>query len=79
MSKINEFKKIQNGTKAIIVKSDTKERIGLKGKIYEHRPADIGFGFKIETMLFKADKKYSEIYSKDFYIGRDNIELIEEA
>ena len=79
MSKINEFKKIQDGTKAIIIKSSTKERIGLKGKIYEHRPADIGFGFKIETMLFKSDKKYSEIYSKDFYIGRDNIELIEEA
>ena len=76
---MNEFIKIPNGTKAIIVKSDTKERIGLKGKIYEHRPADICFGFKIETMLFKADKKYSEIYSKDFYIGRDNIELIEEA
>ena len=76
---IREFIKIPNGTKAIIVKSSTKERIGLKGKIYEHRPADIGFGFKTETMLFKADKKYSEIYSKDFYIGRDNIELIEEA
>ena len=76
---MNEFIKIPNGTKAIIIKSDTKERIGLKGKIYEHRPADIDFGFKIETMLFKADKKYSEIYSKDFYIGRDNIELIEEA
>ena len=76
---MNEFIKIPNGTKAIIVKSDTKERIGLKGKIYEHGPADIGFGFKIETMLFKKKKKYSEIYSKDFYIGRDNIELIEEA
>ena len=76
---MNEFKKIPNGTKAIIIKSSTKERIGLKGKIYEHRPADIGFGFKIETMLFKADKKYSEIYSKDFYVGIDNIELIEEA
>ena len=76
---MTEFIKIPNGTKAIIIKSDTKERIGLKGKIYEHRPADIGFGFKIETMLFKADKKYSEIYSKDFYVGIDNIELIEEA
>ncbi len=76
---MTEFIKIQNGTKAIIVKSDTKERIGLKGKIYEHRPADIGFGFKIETMLFKSDKKYSDIYSKDFYVGIDNIELIEEA
>ena len=30
---MNEFIKIPNGTKAIIVKSDTKERIGLKGKI----------------------------------------------
>ena len=79
MSKISEFIKIPNGTKAIIIKSDTKERIGLKGKIYEHRPADIGFGFKIETMLFKSDKKYSDIYAKDFYVGIDNIELIEEA
>lgn len=75
---MKEFIKIPNGTKAIIVKSDTKERIGLKGKIYEHRPADIGFGFKIETMLFKADKKYSEIYSKDFYVTPKNIKLIEE-
>ena len=79
MSEISEFKKIPNGTKAIIVKSDTKERIGLKGKIYDHRPADIGVGFKTETMLFKADKKYSEIYSKDFYVTRENIKLIEEA
>ena len=79
MSKISEFKKIQNGTKAIIVKSDIKERIGLKGKIYEHRPADIGFGFKIETMLFKSDKKYSEIYSKDFYVTLDNVEIVEEV
>ena len=73
---MNEFIKIPNGTKAIIVKSDTKERIGLKGKIYEHRPADIDFGFKIETMLFKADKKYSEIYSKDFYVTLDNVEIV---
>ena len=49
------FNKIPNGTKAIIVESSTKERIGLKGKIYEHRPADVGFGFKTETMLFKSD------------------------
>ena len=32
-----------------------------------------------KAIIVKADKKYSEIYSKDFYVGRDNIELIEEA
>ena len=67
---------IKNGTKARIIKSSIKERIVLTGKIYEYRPADVGFGFKVDTMLFKADKNYSEIYSKDFYVTLDNVEIV---
>ena len=33
----------------------------------------------INTSPVKINEKICEIYSKDFYVGRENIELIEEA